>query len=144
MGEILWASRNPLRHGAPVGDDQRCHVRLALADDDSLLDQVVALDLELELLRGDVLAPRGLDEVLLAVRDLEEAVRVELADVTGADPPVVQHLRGRDRVVVIAEHVAGAVDQDLAVLRQLQLDARERLADGEEAVLRERVRANAG
>ena len=65
---------------------------------------------------------------------LQEAVGVDLADVAGVDPAVLQRLGGRLGVLVVAEHVARALDQDLAVVGDLQLDARERLAHGQEPV----------
>src|SRR5450759_4269525 len=127
----------------PVGDDEGCDVGPALADDDRLLDEIVALDLELELLGRHVLAARGLDQVLLAVGDLQEAIAVHLADVPGSNPTVVQHLGRRDRVVVVAQHVARAVHQDLAVLGELELDPGERLAHCKKAMLGESVRGGA-
>ena len=61
------------------------------------------LELALDRLRRDVLAARGLDQVLLAVGDAQEAVGVELADVAGAEPAVgVERLGGRVGQVVVA------------------------------------------
>src|SRR5207245_1966160 len=70
-----------LTGGVPVGHDQRGDIRLALADDDGALDEVVAHEVELERLRRHVLADRRFEERLLAVRDLQKAVGVDLADV---------------------------------------------------------------
>jgi hypothetical protein len=53
------------------------------------------LNCRLDLRRRDVLAVGGLEEVLLAVRELEEAALVDLADVAGVQPAVgVERLGG--------------------------------------------------
>src|SRR5205807_9690716 len=59
------------------------------------------------------------------------------------DPSVPQNLGCGDGVLVVAEHVAWTLDQDLAVVRDLDLDPGKRLADREELVLAQGVRANA-
>src|SRR5438034_1343676 len=97
----------------------------------------------LDRLRRDVLADGRLEQRLLAVGDLQEAVAVDLSDVARGDPAVAQRLRGGLRVLVIAEHVARALHKDLAVIRDLYLYARERLAHCQELVVGQRVRARA-
>ncbi|MFC5748478.1 hypothetical protein [Actinomadura rugatobispora] len=57
-------------------------VRQGLPDQWTLLQQV------LDHRAGDVLATRGDDDLLLAVDDLQEAVRVQFADVAGVQPSV--------------------------------------------------------
>src|SRR3546814_965362 len=80
----------------------------------------------------------GDDHFLLAIHHLEEAVLVELADVTGVDPAVgVDELASGVLLAVVAGHGHRAAGEDLAVLGELDLDARERAAHGAEA---ERVR----
>ena len=89
-----------------------------------------ALEGRLDQRRGDVLAAGGLEEVLLAVGDLEEAALVELADVTGVQPAVGVHgLGGLLGLVVVALHDAGAAQQHLAVLGDPRLGAGQRPAD---------------
>ena len=81
---------DPLRRG-PLSDldlverHERGRVRPAVADDERLRDVLRRLELVLEVLRRDVLAARRDDDVLLAVGDLDEAVRVDLGDVAGAE-----------------------------------------------------------
>ena len=54
-------------------------------------------------------------------------------DVAGAQPAVlVEHLARRLLVLEVAGEDRRAADQELAVLGELDLDARERLADGAE------------
>src|SRR5437667_3479898 len=64
---------------------------------------------------------------------MQEAVRVELADVAGVEPALaVPALGGGLRPAVVAEGDVGAARQDLAVGRDAQLAAVERPADGAE------------
>src|SRR5207245_3215839 len=70
-----------LTGGVPVGHDQRGDIRLALADDDGALDEVVAHEVELERLRRHVLADRRFEEPLLARGDLQKAVGLHLPPV---------------------------------------------------------------
>ena len=129
---------------APVRDHERRDVWLALSDHDRAQHERVSHQAMLERQRCDVLAAGGLEERLLAVGDLEETFGVDLADVARVDPAVLQHLGRGGRVLVVAEHVARTLDQDLAVLGDLDLDSRKRLAHGQELVLAQRVRADAG
>ena len=60
--------------------------------------------------RGDVLAARGHEDLLLAAGDPQEAVVVELAEVAGVEPAVARSPRAVAVVVVpvAAQHVAAA------------------------------------
>ena len=87
------------------------------------------LDLALEVGRRDVLAAGGDDDVLFAAGDRDEAVGVDRAEVAGVEPAVDDRLPGRLVVLVVALEDVGALDQDLAVLGDLDLAAREGFAD---------------
>ena len=67
---------------------QRDEVLAPVADEHRRADVRGALQQRLERLRRDVLAVGVDDDVFLAVGDLEEAVRVDLADVAGVEPAV--------------------------------------------------------
>ncbi len=70
----------------------------------------------LELLEGDVLAVERLDQVLLAVDDLEVAVLIPLADVARLEPAVLSERLGRLLlVVVVALEHRGAAQPHLAL-----------------------------
>ena len=71
-----------------VERDQRGDERLAVADDHALADQGVRAQPVLEHRRGDVLAARGHQDLLLAAGDPDEALVVDLADVAGVEPAV--------------------------------------------------------
>ena len=82
------------------------------------------------------LPPEVLKRSLIRPVMREEAVGVELALVAGVQPAVVgQRLGGLLGQVVVAVHHARALDQDLVVLADLDLAARERRADGAELVV---------
>ena len=112
-----------------VERDQRDQVGPAVADHDALGDQRMLLDLGLDVGGRDVLAAGGDDDVLLAAGDLDVAVGVDLADVAGVQPAVDERLAGRLLGSCSSPGRRSGRDQDLAVLGDLDLAARERLAD---------------
>src|SRR5581483_1167153 len=117
-----------------VERDQGGDVRASVADDERLRDETRRLERVLEVLRGDVLAAGGDDQVLLAVGDPEEAVRVDLADVARAEPAVLGERRGgRLRILVVPGEDGVAADEDLAVLGEPDLAALDGAADGSDA-----------
>ena len=75
------------RDAERVEGQKRHHVRPPVADRHRLRDRRDLLELALEVLRRDVLAARGDEQLLLAVGHAQEAVRVDLAHVAGVDPP---------------------------------------------------------
>src|SRR5215207_3168138 len=87
----------------------------------------------LNLLRRNVLAARGLDQVLLTVSDPQITLLVKLPNVAGGEPAVGDCLRGRIWQVVVAVHHTWPLDQDLAVIGDLDLRARDRRPHGPEA-----------
>ena len=73
---------------------------------------------------GDVLAVRVDEDLLLAVRDHQEAVLVDPADVARVEPAVrVDRLGGLLRLVEVALHDVRSARQDLPVRRDAALDA---------------------
>src|SRR2546430_17267036 len=86
------------------------------------------LDVILEVGRRDVLAAGGDDDVLLAPGDVEEAVLVHAAEGAGVEPAVDEGLARRIGGLVVAAEDVVAAKEDLAVLRDLHLNALERLA----------------
>src|SRR5439155_25995343 len=72
----------------------------------------------------DVLSARGLDEVLLAIGDLQVAFGIDLPDVPRVQPAVgVDRLARGIGLVVIAPHDVRPPGQDLAVRGDLDLYA---------------------
>src|SRR4029453_14542691 len=64
-----------------------------------------------------------------AARDLEEPLGVELADITGPEPVVVERLCREVFTMVVTTHDADAFDQDFAVVGNLYRVTRKRPAD---------------
>src|SRR5205807_1278307 len=77
-----------LEAGLRIERDERRDVRASVADDERLRDLLRGLERVLEVLRRDVLAARRDDDVLLPVGEGQEALRVELTHVPGAQPAV--------------------------------------------------------
>src|SRR5439155_25700866 len=76
----------------------------------------------------------GDEDVLLPVRDRQEAVLVELAEVAGPEPAVAgEHLPCGLLVLVVAAEDRLGSQQHLAVLRDPDVDAGKRRADRPEA-----------
>src|SRR5215207_11390155 len=124
---------------------QRDQIRPAIAHHHRLRDPAVLLQPVLEVGRGDVLAARRDDDVLLATGDVEEAVLVEAAEIAGVQPAVLERLPGGRLVLVVALEDVRALDQHLAVVADLDLHVLLRLADRSEAeVVRPVARGGGG
>ena len=133
------AAHLPISTGSSV--IERGRVRPPVADDERLRDVLRRLEVVLEVLRGDVLAAGRDDDVLLAVGDRDEPVRVDLGDVAGVQPAVrVEHLGRRLGILVVAREDGVAADQQLAVLGDPELEPGQRRADRSEAPALGRVR----
>src|SRR5215218_4428254 len=101
-------------------------VRALVPDGYRLSDQRAGrLEFGLDVGGRHVLARRVDDQLLLAVNDLEVAVLVEVADVAAHEEAVLgEGLLGLLRLIPIARHDAGPLDEHLAVPGQLDVDPR--------------------
>ncbi len=127
-----------LRHGCSVPGGGRDHgcvhggaARVVLeADDDALLDGVLACELELHILWKDLHPVRKHDHVLQTSPQLEKALAVDLSDVPGSEPAVARE-RGAGRVLVVpvALRDVRSPDEYLAVAREAHLNSGERSPD---------------
>ena len=104
-------------------------MRPAVAVDHRLGDLRLQRQQALDARRRHHVAARILDEVLLAVGDLDVAVGIDQADVAGVQPAVLDRRGGCRLVVPVAGHHQLAAHQDLAVLGDADLDVGERRAD---------------
>ena len=99
------------------------------ADRRGILDAGHGVDDALDVFRKDV-EPFGRDDhFFLAAADEEPARRVELADVAGVEPAVFERRARRFGCAVIAGRHVLAAHENLAVGRDLDVDAADRFAD---------------
>ena len=110
-----------------IESDQRGYERTRVTNDDGLAYQGVSTQTIFERGWCDVLAAGGDDDLLLPTCDAQEAVRVELTDVAGAEPSVLfRRLRRGNLVAPVAREHLRSRDDDLAVVR----DSDRRSGDG--------------
>ena len=83
------------------------------ADDGDFRDRRMQQDHVLDLLRHDGAGARA-DHFFQPAHDGEEAVRIELADVAGMQPAVVQRGAGCGLILPVARHDIAAADQHFA------------------------------
>lgn len=119
------------RNASSVKRDQRGDERTLVAKHQRLRDEFATLDDILDRARGDVLAAGGDDEILLASDDVQEAIVVNAAQVAGLVPAILGKgiLGGLAVLMVLREH-RSALDLNLPILGDTQLETRERDADG--------------
>src|SRR5690606_8431501 len=117
------------------GDDGGDELATVTLDDQLAGVGADPLEHRLDDRRRDGFAVGGLEQVLLAVGDPQEAVVVELADVAGVEPLVLAERLGRRRLeLVVAGGDTRAAEQDLAVLGDLDLGAGQGPADATELI----------
>src|SRR5690242_15286203 len=106
----------------PIGNDQ-CHRLLSpRSHDHDLTHKLTLFQQTLDQLRRDILAVRQLEQILLAIRDVQVAVLPDIADVARVEPTVLQHLGRRFRLTVVTSHHVWSTYENLAVRRNLELD----------------------
>ena len=100
-----------------------------------LLDQFVLQQNRFHLLREDVLAALGDDDSLFPSGHINEPVFVDVAEIAGVKPPVVQNLLCRLRVLIVSQHHRGPLADDLPYsvlvgIDNADLSVRHRQTDG--------------
>src|SRR6185369_17028936 len=96
--------------------DQRGSKLARVTNNDDLRDEPARLDQTLDSLRRNVLSAACLDQVLLAIRDNQEPIRIDVADVSGPKPAVGgERLFVLGGAVVVALHNGVALDEALSV-----------------------------
>ena len=127
---------SPLLDRLGLQADQSNTVRLALAVDDDLTGvRADRFEVRRNRRRSNIFTLRGLEHVLLAIGDPQEALGVKFADIAGVEPALgINRLGGCLRQVVVAVHHAGTFQKDLTVLGDLDLGLGQRPPDGAETV----------
>src|SRR3546814_13975058 len=98
-------------------------MRAPVAVDEGLPDLRLDGQHALDALRRDVVAAGIDDDVLLPVGNSDVALRVDLADVAGAQPAVDDRARRRLRIGPVASHDQLAASHDFAILGATHLHA---------------------
>ena len=75
-------------------------------------------------MRGDVLSPRGDDDVFFPVGDDQESLAVDVPDVPGPEPVAFENLGGLGGHLVVSLHHVGPAGEDFAVRGDPDFDAR--------------------
>ena len=123
----------PLGQLLEVWNDEAGQELAAIADQDRQRDERIALQEAFDRGRGDVLSIGVDEDLLLAIRDLQEAFRVDHPDIARVKPAVrVDGLSRGLGLVQVALHDVRPAREDLAVGRDLRLDAGEDLSHGSE------------
>src|SRR5262249_50408727 len=101
---------------------------MLVAQDDRLAHPARGLELRLERLRRHLLTAGGDEQIFEPVGDAQEALAVQVADVAGVEPAILE--RGARGLLVpeVALHDAGALGEDLAVGGEAHLRAGHRRA----------------
>ena len=135
--ELLVARIDDVVALGPVADrgeidvDQHGHEIAAMADRDGLLDLGIELEPVLDVLRREQRPVGQAADVLGAVDDAQVAALIDETGIARMHPAVSGLGLGRRLVVlVVAEEDAGALEEHLAVLGDLDLNIRTGLADG--------------
>ena len=136
-GRLGHAHRGQRVRGEPIGQhlrvqrDERGDERPLVAHDQDLGDEWVGAHRVFEGGRGDVLAARRHDDLLRAARDGHVAVAVQGPQVARAEPAVFGEAGGRCLgVIVVALEDARALEEDLALVADLEGHGRQGRAHG--------------
>src|ERR1043165_9035884 len=107
----------------PIGNNQG-HGLLSTSTDHHYLTHKLALFQQtLNQLRRDILPVRKLEQVFLSVRDVEMAVFLDVPDVAGIEPAILEHGGGSFGLSVVTTHHVRTTHEDLAIFGNLDLDA---------------------
>ena len=116
---------------------------MPVAHQRGLRHQRVVLELVFNGLWRHQLAARGLQQLLLAVGDEKESVRVQVSNVAGAKPSLrVETLDSCFRLVPVARKHRRPPNQQLSVFSQLELDVGQRKPRGAQAVAQGRIQGD--
>src|ERR1051325_3163869 len=120
----------------PHGHHERRRKLPLRANQNHLVHKSRRLDRLLDWLRRDVLAARSFEQLFLTIRDAQESVRIDCADVARLKPAIAGEHRARFfGLVVIAAHHVWTTHLDLAVFSDANVDIRNRFANRADAIV---------
>ena len=118
---VVFLDLRVVRENLRLDDDALLRAAVD-AVDECFRDVVLFTERELDFLREDVLAVLGDDDALLAAGHVQETVLVEVTDVAGVEPAVLDDLGGLFRIVEVAHHDGRTAADDLAVAGLIHID----------------------
>ena len=128
--ELLALGLAPFKRPLRIGHNQADNVWLSVAGDHCLTDFGLQRQHALDLLRRDIVALVVDDHVFLAVGNDNPAFVVEVANVAGVQPAILDRPRSFAFVLPVSMHDEFAAAEDLSILRDLDLYSAQSRADG--------------
>src|ERR1051325_2059380 len=129
----------------PVRDHQRCRKLTLSTYQHHLVHEARGFNRLFDRLRRDVLATGSLEQLLLAIRNAQEAVLIDRADVAGLEPAVAREHGSRlVRLVVITAHHVWTTHFDLAVFGNANVDVRNCFTNRADAIVFDPARGDDG
>src|SRR5438128_11281566 len=110
-----------------------------LSEYDSFCDKYIVLERVLNRLRSNEFTTRRFDQIFLTVGDGEEAVRVQVANITGFKPIACERIGCFVGAVPVALENGGSPDQNFTVFGNAHFNVGERLSDSADLVRRRGV-----
>src|SRR6201981_2397381 len=129
-GDLLIA--RPVFEQREIWSDEHSRELALIAHNDGFRDQGIVLQRVLNRLGRDKFAAGGLDEVLLTVGYREEAIGIEVADVSSLKPSVDEGIVGFRGPLPIGLEDGRSTDQNLTVVFNATFDIAQGLAEGAE------------
>ena len=90
----------------------------------------------------DILSIRELEQILLAIGDVDPALIVNVADISGREPIVAHHRQRRFRVPIVPAHHVRSAHQHFAVIGDRYFNAPEWLANRADAIVAGTIRTD--
>ncbi len=120
----------PLLQDDEVRRDKYAGKLVPVADERGLCDEHVRLELVFDGLRSDEFSARGLQQLLLAVGNVEKPIVVEVSDVSGLEPAIIlKGLGCGDRLLPIALKDGRPADEQFPIGCNFALQVGQDLAD---------------
>src|SRR5262249_9456997 len=98
-----------------IGHNQRRDKISVISDHDDVYKIRDQLQPVFDGLWSHILSTRCDDNVLLSIRDLQEAIRIQFPDVAGMEPVSLEYVGGRAFHPIVAGHNVRTADEDFTV-----------------------------
>ena len=128
--ELLALGLAPFKRPLRVGHNQADNVWLSVAGDHCLTDFGLQRQHALDLLRRDIVTLVVDDHVFLAVGNDNPAFVVEVSDIAGVQPAILDRPRSFAFVLPVSMHDEFAAAKDFSILCDLDLYSAQSRADG--------------